>query len=170
MPWKRCPFALVSHGAAALELAFPSVPRLGLKWPNDILVDGRKLAGILCEARWGGGECQWVVVGLGVNVRNDLPPELDQSSARLLTWAPAADPASLAAPAAAAVALAAREAGPLGPAELDAYAFRDVLAGGRVVEPVPGTAEGITSAGALRVRTDAGPVREFFAVVVTTHD
>lgn len=44
--------------------------RLRLKWPNDVLVDGRKLAGVLCE-RPGAFEvagCRWLVVGVGVNL------------------------------------------------------------------------------------------------------
>lgn len=42
---------------------------LGLKWPNDVLVGERKLAGVLCESRW--GEEVELVVGFGVNVRRD---------------------------------------------------------------------------------------------------
>ncbi|MGH7523274.1 MAG: biotin--[acetyl-CoA-carboxylase] ligase [Gemmatimonadales bacterium] len=152
--------------AAALELACPALPRLGLKWPNDVQVDGRKLAGILCDARWGAGQCLWVVVGLGVNVRNPIPPELQAKAIAIGTWDPVLDAATLAAPVAAAVALAAREAGPLSAAELRAYALRDVLEGARVSEPVTGTAAGITSTGALRVRTDTGPFREILGGVV----
>jgi BirA family biotin operon repressor/biotin-[acetyl-CoA-carboxylase] ligase len=47
----------------------------GIKWPNDLLARGRKLAGILAEA---GGE-PWAVLGVGVNVGQaeaDFPPEL----------------------------------------------------------------------------------------------
>jgi BirA family biotin operon repressor/biotin-[acetyl-CoA-carboxylase] ligase len=153
--------------SAALELACPPLPRLGLKWPNDIVVDGRKLAGILCEARWSGGRCLWVVVGLGLNVANTIPPALRAIAAGLVAWEPGATPEPLALPVAAAVALAAREAGPLTTAELNAYAQRDTLAGGRVAEPVAGTAEGITAEGALRVRTDGGPIREVLGGVVT---
>lgn len=40
--------------------------RLRIKWPNDILLDGRKMAGILVEA--GGGRTPWVVIGLGANL------------------------------------------------------------------------------------------------------
>ncbi|HEY8061655.1 MAG TPA: biotin--[acetyl-CoA-carboxylase] ligase [Gemmatimonadales bacterium] len=152
--------------AAALELACPVLPRLGLKWPNDLQVDGRKLAGILCDARWGGGQCQWVVIGLGVNVRNAIPAELRSVAVGIGTWDPTVDPDALATPVAAAVAMAAREAGPLTSRELRAYALRDVLAGARVSEPVAGTAQGITAAGALRVRTDTGPTREVLAGVV----
>jgi BirA family biotin operon repressor/biotin-[acetyl-CoA-carboxylase] ligase len=152
--------------AAVLELACPALPRIGLKWPNDLQVDGRKVAGILCDARWGGGQCQWVVIGLGVNVRNSIPVELQSVAIGIGTWDPTVEPAALAAPVAAAVALAAREAGPLTLRELRAYALRDVLAGVRVAEPMPGTAQGITAAGALRIRTDTGPVREVLGGVV----
>lgn len=38
-----------------------------LKWPNDLLIEGRKLGGILCEARWS-GDAPEVVVGFGLNV------------------------------------------------------------------------------------------------------
>jgi BirA family transcriptional regulator, biotin operon repressor / biotin---[acetyl-CoA-carboxylase] ligase len=47
-----------------------------LKWPNDVLLDGRKVAGILVEGRPQEG---WAVVGIGCNVAvavEDLPPEL----------------------------------------------------------------------------------------------
>jgi BirA family biotin operon repressor/biotin-[acetyl-CoA-carboxylase] ligase len=57
--------------AVAVGLREALVPVLGgivLKWPNDLLVHGKKLAGILCETQWQGG-CAAVVVGFGVNVR-----------------------------------------------------------------------------------------------------
>ncbi|MCA9696505.1 MAG: biotin--[acetyl-CoA-carboxylase] ligase [Myxococcales bacterium] len=44
-----------------------ALPGLSLKWPNDLLLDGRKLAGILCESRWRGREVE-LVIGFGVNV------------------------------------------------------------------------------------------------------
>lgn len=50
--------------------------RIALKWPNDLLVDGRKLAGILCEARWQGAAGH-IVVGFGINLHaTAFPPEL----------------------------------------------------------------------------------------------
>jgi BirA family biotin operon repressor/biotin-[acetyl-CoA-carboxylase] ligase len=50
--------ALVSLGAAGARL----------KWPNDVLVDDRKLAGLLAEASSGSQGIEWVVLGIGVNV------------------------------------------------------------------------------------------------------
>ncbi len=42
-------------------------PAIGLKWPNDLLIAGKKVGGILCQAR-GAGEEAWTAVGFGVNV------------------------------------------------------------------------------------------------------
>jgi len=50
-----------------------------IKWPNDVNVAGRKLAGILCEAAEGG---QAMVVGIGVNVRKWKEPLPDDIAAR----------------------------------------------------------------------------------------
>jgi BirA family biotin operon repressor/biotin-[acetyl-CoA-carboxylase] ligase len=50
--------------------------RLRLKWPNDVLVDGAKVAGILLQAVTGSGDANAVVIGIGVNVRHapqDVP-------------------------------------------------------------------------------------------------
>ena len=48
-----------------------------LKWPNDALVHGKKLAGVLVEAHSQGNRLDAIVVGIGVNLRSDgLPPEL----------------------------------------------------------------------------------------------
>lgn len=43
--------------------------RLTLKWPNDILLDGRKLAGILVESAAAGDRFAWMVIGFGANLR-----------------------------------------------------------------------------------------------------
>ncbi len=46
-----------------------------LKWPNDLLVGGSKLAGILAEAEFSGGELASVVIGVGLNVAWPGPEE-----------------------------------------------------------------------------------------------
>ena len=62
--------------AAALGLAL-QLERLGLrpqiKWPNDLLLDGRKLAGVLPRLRWRGGTMRWAQVGVGINGVNQVP-------------------------------------------------------------------------------------------------
>lgn len=58
-----------------------------LKWPNDVLACGRKLAGVLVEAQSQGGRLEAVIVGIGVNLAGALPPEL---AGRAITLAAAA--------------------------------------------------------------------------------
>jgi BirA family biotin operon repressor/biotin-[acetyl-CoA-carboxylase] ligase len=54
----------------ALELAAPQTgPKIACKWPNDVLVNGAKIAGILLESRTApDGTLGWVTVGIGVNL------------------------------------------------------------------------------------------------------
>jgi len=65
--------------ATAAHAAVSSIGVSGarIKWPNDILVDRKKLAGLLVFARH--GELNWVTVGLGVNL--DSAPTLDDPEA-----------------------------------------------------------------------------------------
>lgn len=48
-----------------------------IKWPNDILLDGRKLAGILIEATWSEEEAQSIVIGMGINIAKSSVPATD---------------------------------------------------------------------------------------------
>jgi BirA family biotin operon repressor/biotin-[acetyl-CoA-carboxylase] ligase len=59
---------------AAVAVARVAGDDARIKWPNDVLIDGRKVAGILIEGRPQEG---WAVLGIGVNVAvRDFPPEL----------------------------------------------------------------------------------------------
>jgi len=68
-------------GLLALSLT-ESLLKLGLipqiKWPNDVLLGGRKVAGILVESTWLGEELEALVLGMGVNVLNASVPPADQ--------------------------------------------------------------------------------------------
>lgn len=65
--------ALAEGVAAALP---PAAGRVGCKWPNDVLVDGRKVSGILLESQAAAdGGIEVLVVGIGVNVTSHPPPE-----------------------------------------------------------------------------------------------
>ncbi len=72
-------FSLVIGAAIADALEALAVPDIGLKWPNDILLDGAKLAGILIELQ---GEMEGsvqVVAGIGLNVHMQEAAGVDQA-------------------------------------------------------------------------------------------
>jgi BirA family biotin operon repressor/biotin-[acetyl-CoA-carboxylase] ligase len=67
----------------AVAVADIAGPDAAIKWPNDVLLDGRKLAGILAEGRAQEG---WGVLGIGLNVAvraSDLPADLQDRAASL---------------------------------------------------------------------------------------
>ena len=69
--------------AAALAVAEVAGADAQIKWPNDVLLDGRKVAGILAEGRPQDG---WAVLGVGLNVAlriEDLPPQLHATAGTL---------------------------------------------------------------------------------------
>ena len=72
--------ALAVHDA--LSSLTGDAARFRLKWPNDVLLDGRKLAGILLESASSGRpgarspETNWVIIGLGVNSAG-FPPDVE---------------------------------------------------------------------------------------------
>jgi BirA family biotin operon repressor/biotin-[acetyl-CoA-carboxylase] ligase len=49
-----------------------------IKWPNDVLLNRRKVCGVLAEAVWTGGNVDSIVLGVGVNVRPGSVPSADQ--------------------------------------------------------------------------------------------
>ena len=62
------PLSPVAGIALARALRSLGVRRVGLKWPNDLMVDGGKLGGILIETRSSGGVTH-AVIGVGLNLR-----------------------------------------------------------------------------------------------------
>jgi BirA family biotin operon repressor/biotin-[acetyl-CoA-carboxylase] ligase len=66
--------ALVIIAALAVARAVEGLTGLqtSLKWPNDVLVAGRKLSGILSESELVGEAVSYVLVGIGVNVNADM--------------------------------------------------------------------------------------------------
>jgi BirA family transcriptional regulator, biotin operon repressor / biotin---[acetyl-CoA-carboxylase] ligase len=70
------PLAVPIAVSEAAESLAPADASCQLKWPNDVWLEGRKLAGVLIESRAGDG---WAVIGIGVNVAiepHEFPPEL----------------------------------------------------------------------------------------------
>ena len=72
-------FEIMQKGAVAV---CETLEKFGLqpkiKWPNDIHVDGKKICGILIENRLQGKRVDASLIGVGLNVNNDLPKELTE--------------------------------------------------------------------------------------------
>lgn len=74
------PYLSRTVGLAALSItqplqAFGLAPQI--KWPNDILLNQRKVAGILIELDWAGEDVVCVVIGIGINVSKRAVPSTD---------------------------------------------------------------------------------------------
>jgi BirA family transcriptional regulator, biotin operon repressor / biotin---[acetyl-CoA-carboxylase] ligase len=133
---------------AGLAVADLAGPEAGVKWPNDVLVAGEKVAGVLAEARPREG---WAVLGIGVNAAVD-PAVLPAGAGSL-----GLDPAGLEEVLAALLAaLATRLAEPAATA-LTALRARDALAGRAVAwTGGEGVGAGIDAGGRLLVRRPGG--------------
>ncbi len=154
-------------GLAAAEALDPFVkPAITqVKWPNDLQLAGRKVAGILCEGSWDGARPGSVVVGIGLNVLHvpgDFPDQVraTATSLRIVAgWSPPR--VEVAGAVAAAVARALRNPpSQLTGAMLDALRRRDALEGRPVrvtgAQETAGTALGVSPAGALLLRDTNG--------------
>jgi BirA family transcriptional regulator, biotin operon repressor / biotin---[acetyl-CoA-carboxylase] ligase len=147
--------------AVGVSLAESLHPRIQLKWPNDLWLDDRKLAGILIEtASFSEREARrYAVVGVGINIAEgaaaSLPtapawlrevlPEMDAGAALLRIAAPLIET------------IRAFEAFGFGPFQAR-FSGRDALRDRAVTlsDGVAGTAHGTSEAGALLVHTAAG--------------
>ncbi|MFO0072543.1 MAG: biotin--[acetyl-CoA-carboxylase] ligase [Gemmatimonas sp.] len=124
--------------------------RISLKWPNDLLVERRKLAGVLIEARWRGARPDWVAIGVGINRR--VPADLPAT----IAVRPDVSREALLEAVAPALRRAASAIGPLSAAELAAWKARDAAVGRRVTAPAAGTVTGLAATGGLCIRGDDG--------------
>ncbi|HEX2360377.1 MAG TPA: biotin--[acetyl-CoA-carboxylase] ligase [Solirubrobacterales bacterium] len=158
-PERALPLLPLAAPLAVCEAAEAVAPvRCQVKWPNDVWVDGRKLAGILIESRPEVGGGGWTVIGVGLNVavpQAELPDEL-----RGRTTSLTADGEGGASVAEAMRALNdALGRWIVAPEEevIGAFRARDALAGRSISwEEGAGTAAGIDSSGHLLVDTATG--------------
>jgi BirA family biotin operon repressor/biotin-[acetyl-CoA-carboxylase] ligase len=67
-------------GGLAVAQAIEKVTSLQpqIKWPNDVLIDRKKVCGILSEAVWDGSRLKGVVLGIGINIAPSSIPPADQ--------------------------------------------------------------------------------------------
>lgn len=71
----RCFTRFTALGALGLMRALSGLGLTAeLKWPNDILLAGKKVAGVLVEADWQADRVEYVVIGIGVNVTQESVP------------------------------------------------------------------------------------------------
>jgi BirA family transcriptional regulator, biotin operon repressor / biotin---[acetyl-CoA-carboxylase] ligase len=84
VPPRQAPLLTIVAGLAVAD-AIKAFVRIepSLKWPNDVLLDGRKVAGILTEMATVGQQIGYVVVGIGINVRHrstDFPADVQATA------------------------------------------------------------------------------------------
>jgi BirA family biotin operon repressor/biotin-[acetyl-CoA-carboxylase] ligase len=144
--------------AVGVSVAESLHPDIQLKWPNDLWLQGRKLAGVLIETA-GAGDQRSVVVGVGINIApraseglstppaclQELLPDVDAGAALLRVAPPLLQ------------ALAAFQLAGLAPF-LPGFARRDLLCGNAVTlsNGTVGMARGIDAQGGLLLQTPAG--------------
>jgi BirA family biotin operon repressor/biotin-[acetyl-CoA-carboxylase] ligase len=169
-PPARLPPIALAVGLAvrdAVAAAAPAAHPL-IKWPNDVLVDGKKIAGVLVEAITMGARVEAVVVGVGVNVHTRAFPDdiADRATSVALVAAAPPDRGALLADVLRRLdadlhVVVARGLGLLR-ARLDAC---DAVRGRRVRSDVgdEGTAEGIDEDGRLLVRRADGVLARWSA-------
>jgi len=137
-----------------------------IKWPNDVVVSGRKLAGVLCEGRWLGMATQWVAVGVGINVRTPADRDIDQQAAMLAEFAPRITRVSVLERLVPKLHTMPHEPTVM-EEERERFDAHDWFAGKTVRDPLHGSACGIDGDGALLVRTSNGVERILGGSVVT---
>jgi len=116
-----------------------------IKWPNDVLLNGRKVAGILAESVWSGEEVDCVVIGIGMNILKGAVP-----SAELLQFPATSLEESL------------------GPAVEREKILHDILAGMIALRPHIGTDSFIASwEKALAYRGEQVQVEEGSGILIT---
>lgn len=163
----RVALAVASGIASAIRALYPSC-RAGIRWPNDIEAEGRKLGGLLVERVETPGAPR-LLVGIGINVRTRLdaaPAEVRRMAASLAGWdevRPAGDPKARLLEG-----ILGRIEYPLGALArgrrdlVDRWNELDTLAGKAVrvavgPEIIEAVAEGIDDLGGLKLRSDGRP-------------
>ncbi len=162
-PRKLPPLTLVCGLAVrdAVAAAVKPGARVTLKWPNDVLIENKKVAGILVEATVSGSSVDSVIVGIGINVhQRSFSGELAERATSVAAFAGTPpDRAAILADVLAGIDrdvshVAARGLGLVHARLAAADALRDQRI--RTDDGRAGVAEGIDLGGTLRVRTDEG--------------
>lgn len=167
-----CTLGAAVAAAQAIEQVCPEL-KAGIKWPNDVVIGGRKCVGILCEGAFDPEGRLCVIMGVGFNGNQRVfPPELAASATSLFLEKqrqnPDAEPVILRELLTAFLEAAEKAADRLEegglPAILPEYRARSVTIGSavRVIAPTEeyiGQAEGMDASGSLLVRDGSGVLR-----------
>ncbi|HQR38502.1 MAG TPA: biotin--[acetyl-CoA-carboxylase] ligase [Blastocatellia bacterium] len=167
--------SLAAGLAVADTLTGLAVMPVELKWPNDVLVAGRKICGILAEASFRDNRADWVVLGIGINLHVEaVPLEMSDRATSLDQEGVPIEARELLLPLLAGLG---RWYGRLETAGADAivseWSALSPMSTGRVVriddgrEVFEATTDGITPAGTLRVRLADGHTTTLSAGDVT---
>jgi BirA family biotin operon repressor/biotin-[acetyl-CoA-carboxylase] ligase len=152
------PLAAALAACEASELSVPHI-HCTIKWPNDVWLDGRKLAGILVEGRPQEG---WAVLGIGLNVAttaDEFPAELRENATSLAVAAQEEGPPAIERVLANLLATLDTRLGDNPDTIVASWRERDALSGRTVRwNGGEGTAAGIDESGALIVATPSGRV------------
>lgn len=163
-----------------LDRAFPELEP-ALKWPNDVVVDGRKLGGVLPEASSGPSGPRHLVVGVGINVKpldDRVPKRVRRGATALAKHVDAPDPLT----AADAVVRGLESYLRRPPASADAATLelldrydwlrdrRFRIRTGEEGEGIPGVGVGIAPDGALLFRPDRGALRRLASATVLAEE
>jgi BirA family biotin operon repressor/biotin-[acetyl-CoA-carboxylase] ligase len=60
--------------------------RAELKWPNDVLIKGKKVSGVVTETLWSDGRVIFVLLGIGVNINSLIPKNLPYATSLVAEW------------------------------------------------------------------------------------
>jgi len=182
-PLSTLPLAVAVAVCRALDRA--GLEGHGIKWPNDILVNGKKLAGILVELNSPGAGPAQAVIGVGLNVR--MPPASEGALSDVIDrpWTDLASEMNMDAALAsrnrlAALLLeellAALETYQLDgfPAFSTAWQKRDLLQGRTIFldhngVQISGEAQGVDASGGLLLKTASSEIRAFHSGEVSVH-
>ena len=83
MPLVDVPPMTLAIGIGICDAVRATGAHATLKWPNDLLVDGKKLAGVLVEAQSQGPKLEAVVIGIGINIVGPVPPQVADTAIAL---------------------------------------------------------------------------------------
>jgi len=167
VPMERVPaYSIVTAMALAESVGEVLGPdRVKVKWPNDLLVEGMKVAGVLTELQVAPGGTEWVILGVGINVnmsQAEFPEELSRATSLSEASGEAWDRDALLneflGHLASRVDAFARSGGVLNPEEWERWAnLGETVRFGEPGNTKVGVVQGLTDSGALKV-TDQGGV------------